>query len=136
MEDVVSNRNIFGRFVNLEVDEEIFVSVKQEILTIVVRSINQLPQKVHVSRCDLAELTKDIKTSDIVEGSSILEEDVYKKITLRGGYGENRIEIMEFRLCSDMKKEHLKLDHQEFLYGLVTYFFVEIDGKQFIKVCL
>ena len=105
MEDVVSNRNIFGRFVNVAEDEEIFVSVKSEILTIVHRTINQLPQKVQVIKCDLADLTSEIKTSYIVERSSILEEDVYKKITLRGGHGENRIEVMEFKLCSDNRKE-------------------------------
>ena len=34
-------------------------------------------------KCELADFTTDIKTSYIVEGSSILKEDVYKKITLR-----------------------------------------------------
>ena len=106
----------------------------QDILEIVHWSINELPQKVHVITCDLANLTAEIKIGYIVEGLSILNEDVYKKITLRGGSGENRIEIMEFKLCSDPRKEHLKLDHQEFLYGLVTYFFDEIEGKQFVKV--
>ena len=134
MAEVVSNRNIFGRFVNVPEDEEVFVSVKTDILTIVHRTINQLPQKYQVIKCDLADLTSEIKTSCIVERSSILEEDVYKKISLRGGNGENRIEILEFTLCSDERKEHLKIDHQEFMSGLVTYFFVEIDGKQFIKV--
>ena len=134
MEDLVSKQNIFGRFVNYDEDEEIFVSVKTEILEIVHRSINEVPQKVHVIKCELSDFTTEIKTSYNVEGSSILKEDVYKKITLRGGLGENRIEIMEYKLCSDPRKEHLKLDHQEFLYGLVTYFFVEIEGKQCIKV--
>ena len=109
-------------------------SIKKEILTIVHRSINELPQKVLVTKCDLIDRTSEIKTSYNVEKSLIIDEDVYKKITLRGGKGENRIEVMEFKLCSDYHKEHLKIDHQEFIYGLVTYFFVEIEGEQFIKV--
>ena len=134
MDDTVSRRNIFGRYVNYQDDEEVFVSVKKEVLTIVHRSIENLPQKVHVIHCDLVNLTDDIKTSWIVEKSSILDEDVYKKISTRAGIGENRIEIQEFRLCKDIRKEHLRLDHGEFQYGLVTYFFVEIQGEQYIKV--
>ena len=61
----------------------------QDILEIVHWSINELPQKVHVITCDLANLTAEIKIGYIVEGLSILNEDVYKKITLRGGSGEN-----------------------------------------------
>ena len=129
MEDTVSKQSIFGRFVNYDEDEEIFVSVKEEVLTILHRTIIQLPQKYQVIKCDLSDLTSEIKTSYIVESSSLLEEDVYKKITLRGGPGENRIEILEFKLCNDKRKEHLKLDDQEFLYGLITYFFIEIDMK-------
>ena len=134
MDEVVSKRNIFGTFVNYDVDEEIIVSVKLNILTIVTRSIKQLPQKVRVLRCYLIDRTQEISNSEIVEKSSILDEDVYMKITMRAGPGQNRIEVFEFKLCSDERKEHLKLDHSEFQYGLVTFFFVEKEGTQFIKV--
>ena len=64
-----------------------------------------------VIRCDLLERTREISTSETVEKSFLLDEDVYMKITLRSGPGENRIEIMEFWLCRDVWKEHLKIDH-------------------------
>ena len=38
MDETVSNRNIFGTFVNQELDEEIIISVKLGILTIVTRT--------------------------------------------------------------------------------------------------
>ena len=45
MTETVSTRNIFGTFVNQEVDEEIIISVKLGMLTIVTHSIQHLPQK-------------------------------------------------------------------------------------------
>ena len=45
MAETVSHRNIFGTFVNQEVDEEIIIIVKLGILTIVTHSIQHLPQK-------------------------------------------------------------------------------------------
>ena len=79
MDDKVSNRNIYGCYENSEDDEEVVISVKNGVLTIVHQSMKNLSSKVQVIvHCDLAIMTDDIKTSYTVEKSSILDEDVYK----------------------------------------------------------
>ena len=130
----VSRSNIYGKYVNYDLDQEIFVSVKSGVLEIVHRSIEREPQEIHVIKCDLNHLTTYIKFSETVEKSSISDADVYKTIKVRGGPGENSIEILEYRLCEDKSLEHLKIDHGVFLTGLVSYSFVDIGNIQHIKV--
>ena len=132
----VSKDNIFGRYVSEDDDLEIFISIKNSILEIVHRSMPEQPKKVYFMKCELGDLSSEIKDGTCIGQSSISDKDVLKKIQLRGGVKENNICIFEYNLCQDIRKEHLKPDHQEFMSILVTYFFVTIRDKQYVKVCV
>ena len=69
---------------------------------------------------------------ECVEMSDIIEEEVYKRYTSRGGLGENEIEVEEFTV----DKPWLRPAHGDKLIGVLTYKFINQEGIEKMQVII
>ena len=126
---VPSKQFIMGRYVNEnESGKELLISYLNTEVTLVWRS----GRHTQVNRVKV-EQSYDYTTSSgvAVEISDFLEGvEVYKNFYLRGGSGENQIEIEEFHI----KESHLRPDHSSKLVGIKLLKFQTKMNKHVVEV--
>jgi hypothetical protein len=126
-EAVPSKQSIIGRFEGN--DSELLISVYNGELTIVKRG----PSDIHVNRSKVADDTRTISTGEALEKSDFGgEEEVFKKFWLRGGIGENEIEVDNYRIENPARSP----THSSKLIGVVLYHFLNDNGVEKVKVIL
>ena len=119
---------IWGNYVNEDNNESTEVSVRKGTLTIVRRRRNE----VNVRRVPMSPYSRTVSEGECVEMSDIIEEEVYKRYTSRGGLGENEIEVEEFTV----DKPWLRPAHGDKLIGVLTYKFINQEGIEKIQVII
>jgi hypothetical protein len=124
---VPSNRSIMGRFKGN--DSELLISVYKSELTIVKRSESEV---VSVSRTRVHQESRTMSTGEAVEASDFSEEEVFKKFWLRGGIGENEIEVENYRI----ENPHLAPTHPSKLIGVSLFNFLNDNGVEKVEVIL
>ena len=119
---------IWGNYENEDTKESTEVSVRKGTLTIVKRGRNE----VKVNRVSLSPYSRTVSEGECIERSDIIEEEVYKKYTSRGGPGENHIEVEEFII----EKPWLRPAHGDKLIGVLTYQFINQEGIEKLQVII
>lgn len=119
---------IWGNYENEDINESTEVSVRKGTLTIVKRRRNE----VKVNRVSMSPYSRTVSEGECIEMSDIIEEEVYKKYTSRGGPGENQIEVEEFTI----EKPWLRPAHGDKLIGVLTYQFINQEGIEKMQVII
>jgi hypothetical protein len=118
----------FGRYVESEL--ELLISYYAEELTIVRRS--EVDSDIKVNRTKIVQDTRFISSGEAVEKGEFTEEQVFKKYFLRGGPGENEIEIADYRI----EKPELTPTHSSKLISITLFKFLNDNGIEKVKVLI
>ena len=93
----VDKKRIFGCFTNKSCNQEIVIGYKNEELTIVFRTLDDLPTVKSVLRVNLNHVKKESSTGKCIGKSQILpDSDVFKRIFTFSDTEENRLEIGKY----------------------------------------
>ena len=126
-EPVPSKRSIIGRFVGNE--SELLISFYDSELTIVIRSDHSVCK---VNRARVVQVNGTVSKGEAREISDYGEQEVFKQLWLRGGIGENEIEIANY--C--IENPHLPPNHSSKLIGVTLFNFLNDNGVEKVKVSL
>ena len=93
----VDKKRIFGCFKNKSCNHEVLISYIKEELTIVFRTLDDLPTVKLVLRVNLNRVSKESSTGKCLGKSQILPDaDVFKRIFTFSEKEENRLEIGKY----------------------------------------
>ena len=141
-----SKSKIVGRFVNVAYDQEIIIAFDwsdwsdiESTITIVLRSIELVPQSVKVFRSKLAQINSILSYGECVQkGSLIIPEssNLYKTVHIHSGKSlanyqdENFVTISEYKL----ENPHKELSNSEKLIGFIRLDFVIIKNQEKVEI--
>ena len=135
-----SKSRIVGRFVNVKYDQELLIAFdwSESTLTIVERSIVQVPQTVNVFRSKVTQINPTLSQGECIEKGLIIPGslDVYKTVHIHSGKSvvnyldENLVTIAEFKL----ENPHKELSSSEKLIGFIRWDFVTIRNEEKVEV--
>ena len=141
-----SKSKIVGRFVNLANDQEITIAFDwsawsdiESTITIVLRSIERVPQSVNVFRSKVTQINSILSQGECIsKGSFIIPEssNLYKTVHIHSGKSlatyqdENFVTISEYKL----ENPHKELSDSEKLLGFIRLDFVIINNKEKVEL--
>ena len=141
-----SKSKIVGRFVNLANDQEITIAFDwsawsdiESTITIVLRSIERVPQSVNVFRSKVTQINSILSQGECIsKGSFFIPEssNLYKTVHIHSGKSlatyqdENFVTISEYKL----ENPHKELSDSEKLLGFIRLDFVTINNKEKVEL--
>ena len=123
----VSKKWIMGKFVNEKEQLELLISYSCGDLTI------RKKQKSEVMKVNRVSVMRDSGTNssgEHVEVGEFSDKEVFKKYYMRGGRGENEVEIEEYRI----ENPQYRPTHSSKLLGVQVFKFVNVEGVEKVKV--